>query len=145
MKLILQPLRNSGLVLSTASVPWPRYVAFIHYIQHLLTHIVVMPYSWILKYLKDELNQNQTARARVKNGNTPVGSPSLSIDANNKCLVKSGCSWIGKWSHIVNDFAWVPVDCGALHTKPAVDAYFLDWNRTPRMSAKGGCDTDLIT
>ena len=39
------PLRNSILVPSTASVSLPRYAAFIHCTQHLLTHVVDMPYN----------------------------------------------------------------------------------------------------
>ena len=53
-------LRNSGLVPSTTSIPLSGYVACIHYIQHMLTHIVDIPYSynsWRLKDLKDELKQ----------------------------------------------------------------------------------------
>jgi len=33
------PLRNSGFVPSTASVPLPRYADTIHYFQHLLIHV----------------------------------------------------------------------------------------------------------
>ena len=57
------------LVPSTASVPLPRYAAFIHYIQHLLKHIVDMPYisnSWNLKEIKDELKKRNKQRARMK-------------------------------------------------------------------------------
>ena len=39
-------LHNLGLVLSTAKVTLLRYTAFIHYLQHLLTHLVDMPYSY---------------------------------------------------------------------------------------------------
>ena len=63
------PLCNSGLVPSIASVPLPRYAAFIHYIQHLLTHAVDMPYinnSWSLKEFKDELKKINSARTCVK-------------------------------------------------------------------------------
>ena len=55
------PLYNSGCVPLTGSIPLPHYAPFIHYIQHLLTHVLDMPYSvwcWWLKYLKDELKQN---------------------------------------------------------------------------------------
>ena len=54
------PLHNMGLMPSTASVLLPRDTAFIHYIQHLLTHTVDMPYinnSWSLKKIKDELKK----------------------------------------------------------------------------------------
>ena len=37
-------LHNSDLVPSTPSVRLPCYAAFIHYIQHLLTHVIDMPY-----------------------------------------------------------------------------------------------------
>ena len=48
----LASLRNSDLMPSTASVQLPCYGAFIHYIQHLLTHFVDMPYTnnnWCVK------------------------------------------------------------------------------------------------
>ena len=62
-ELIIQvaPLHNSALVPSTSSVSVPRYAAFIHYIQHVSTHVVDVPYSyssWRLKELKDERKQN---------------------------------------------------------------------------------------
>ena len=40
----------------------PGYAAFIHYILHLLTYVVNMPYScnsWCLKELKDELKKKK--------------------------------------------------------------------------------------
>jgi len=51
-----------GLVLSTASNPLPCYAAFIHYIQQLLTHVVVVPYnnnSCSLKEFKDDLKKKE--------------------------------------------------------------------------------------
>ena len=54
------PLCNSGVMPFTANVPLPRYIAFIHYILHVLAHIVDMPYiksSWSLKVFKDELKK----------------------------------------------------------------------------------------
>ena len=40
------PLSKSGIVPSTASVPLPCHAPYIHYIQHLLPHVVDMPYSY---------------------------------------------------------------------------------------------------
>jgi len=50
-----------GLRVLIVSIPLLGYATFIHYMQHLLMHIVDMPYSynsWTLKDLKDELKQN---------------------------------------------------------------------------------------
>jgi len=41
---------------STASIAFPRYTAFVQYIQDLLTHVVGVPYinnTWSLKEFKD--------------------------------------------------------------------------------------------
>ena len=56
------PLRNSGFVPLTASIPLPCYVVRIHYNQHLLVHVVDMPYinnSWSPKEIKDKIRNIQ--------------------------------------------------------------------------------------
>ena len=53
------PLGNSGLVPSTASVSLPR-----HYIQHLLTHIVDVPISYITSKMNWNRIKQRSRKAR---------------------------------------------------------------------------------
>ena len=60
----MAPLQNSGLVPSTASVPFHIYAAFITYIQLVITHVVDMSYistSWRLNNSKTETRNEHIA------------------------------------------------------------------------------------
>ena len=62
-------IKGDAVMLSNAvkRVPLPGYAAFIRYTQHLLPHVVDMPYisnSWSLRELKDELKK-ETNGARA--------------------------------------------------------------------------------